>query len=189
MPDSSCVRVGNLRWPAIGDTLRATVRFGLTIALCLSISISWMGIVPAAMARSDFVREAPGQMLYKSFQSLRDERGRPWQAIAFKRSFPDGHAWMLLRLVGFPDTAVVRRGAELLLTNYRGQTFMATDASDRIFVDNAVPANVGQFDIAEIVLQLDASIPLKLVLATRDGDVAIAVPAGAVEEWQAIAAQ
>ncbi|WP_017328223.1 DUF3122 domain-containing protein [Synechococcus sp. PCC 7336] len=157
------------------------------IAILLTVSVYWNGLASPAIARLDFVQEAPGQMLYKSFQSLKDDAGRPWQAIAFKRSFPDGSAWMLLRLVGFPGGVEVQRGKALRLTNYRGQTFVATDASERVFADNIVPANVGQFDIAAIVSQVDANAPLKLVLPTLDGDVAIAVPVGAIEEWQTVA--
>lgn len=140
-----------------------------------------------SQARLDYEQETGGQMLYRSFQSLRDLEGHPWQAIAFKREFADGQSTFFLRLVGFPESATVLRQQSLVMTNVSGQTFEAPDSSDRVFTDNGVPDSVGQYDIAAIVLQLSDVTPLKLQVPTEDGVVTIAVPPTAIAEWQTVA--
>lgn len=142
-----------------------------------------------SLARLDYERESSGQMLYRSFQSLRDLDGHPWQAIAFKRVFADGHSTFFLRLVGFPDTTTVVRQQPLVMTNVSGQTFQAPDSSDRVFTDNGIPDSVGQYDIASIVPQLSDVTPLKLLLPAENGMVTIAVPPTAIVEWQTVANQ
>ena len=155
------------------------------VALALLLCGLWL--MPSVEARLDYEREAPGQMLYRSFQSLRDANGQPWQAIAFKRVFADGDSIIFLRLVGFPDSVTVLRQQPLVMANVLGQTFLARDSSDRVFTDNGVPDSVGQYDIAPIVLLLSTTAPLKLSLPAVEGPVTIAVFPSAIEEWQTVA--
>ena len=157
-----------------------------TICFCQLMGGFWT--VPS-QARLDYEQETGGQMLYRSFQSLRDLEGHPWQAIAFKRVFADGQSTFFLRLVGFPETATVLRQQPLVMTNVSGQTFQAPDSSDRVFTDNGVPDSVGQYDIAAIVLQVSDITPLKLKVPTEAGTVTIAVPPTAISEWQTVANQ
>lgn len=159
----------------------------LTGMCCLLLLGGFCGA--PCQARLDYEQEVGGQMLYRSFQSLRDLEGHPWQAIAFKRVFPDGRSTFFLRLVGFPETATVRRQQPLVMSNVSGQTFEAPDSSDRVFTDNGIPDSVGQYDIAAIVLQLSDITPLKLQLPTQEGSLTIAVPPTAIIEWQTVANQ
>ena len=159
------------------------------IVVALGFALCWVSWGLPSEARLDYERESGGQMLYRSFQSLRDLDGHPWQAIAFKRVFADGHSTFFLRLVGFPETTAVVRQQPLVMTNVRGQTFQAPDSSDRVFTDNGVPDSVGQYDIANIVPQLSDVTPLKLLLPSEGGTVTIAVPPTAIAEWQTVANQ
>lgn len=169
---------------AYGGFRRLMATVVATLCCCLLLVVGW---VAPGQARLDYEQEAGGQMLYRSFQSLRDLDGHPWQAIAFKRVFADGQSTFFLRLVGFPETATVVRQQALVMTNVSGQTFEAPDSSDRVFTDNGVPDSVGQYDIAAIVLQLSVVTPLKLQVPTADGAVTIAVPPTAIAEWQTVA--
>ena len=155
--------------------------------MAIAILVFGLGWVAGVEARLDFEREVGGQMLYRSFQSLRDANGQPWQAIAFKRVFAGGESTMFLRLVGFPDSVTVMRQQPLVMVNVRGQTFFAPDSSDRVFTDNGVPDSVGQYDIAPIVPLLSAAAPLKLSLPAVEGSVTIAVSPSAIAEWQTVA--
>jgi hypothetical protein len=47
-----------------------------------------VAIAPAQAAMRQ-LEEAPGQMVYQSRQTLKDQQGNSWQAIAFKRIRPD----------------------------------------------------------------------------------------------------
>jgi hypothetical protein len=68
-----------------------------------------LAIAPAQAALRQ-LEEAPGQTVYQSEvyqsrQTLKDQQGGSWQAIAFQRTHSDRTATMYLRLAGFPGTA------------------------------------------------------------------------------------
>ena len=161
-------------------------------ALILGI---WLGFglfnPPSAAAAIRQLEEAPGQVVYQSRQTLKDQHGNSWQAIAFKRIRPDGSTSMALRLVGFPGVVTIDRSQPLTLTSSLGETLTATDDSGQIFTDEAVPEpNVAQYDLQPLLPALRAEIPLRLTLPTVDGEAVILnVPAGLVEEWQTVASR
>lgn len=159
------------------------------------ILVVWLGLglfnPPSAAAAIRQLEEAPGQVVYQSRQTLKDQHGNSWQAIAFKRIRPDGRTSFALRLVGFPGVANLDRSQPLTLTNSLGQTLTAADNSGQIFTDQATPEpNVGQYDLQPLLPHLRAEIPLRLTLPTVEGETIILnVPAGLVEEWQTVASQ
>jgi hypothetical protein len=161
-------------------------------ALMLGI---WLGLglfnPASAAAAIRQLEEAPGQVVYQSRQTLPDQHGNSWQAIAFKRIRPDGSSSVALRLVGFPGMANLDRSQPLTLTNSLGKTLTAADASSQIFTDEAAPEpNVGQYDLQPLLPQLQAAIPLRLTLPTLTGDaITLNVPAGLIQEWQTVASQ
>lgn len=154
----------------------------------------WLGLGlfnPPSAAAIRQLQEAPGQVVYQSRQTLKDQHRNSWQAIAFKRIRPDGRTSVALRLVGFPGAVNLDRSQPLTLTNSLGQTLTAVDASGQIFTDEATPEpNVGQYDLQPLLPELRAEIPLRLTLPTLSGEAIILnVPAGLVEEWQTVASQ
>ncbi|MBE9109219.1 DUF3122 domain-containing protein [Nodosilinea sp. LEGE 07298] len=161
-------------------------------ALILGI---WLGLglfnPPSAAAAIRQLEEAPGQVVYQSRQTLKDQHGNSWQAIAFKRILSDGSTSVALRLVGFPGVAAIDRSQPLTLTDSLGKTLTAADDSGQIFTDAAAPEpNVGQYDLQPILPQLQAEIPLRLTLPTMDGDtIVLKVPSALIAEWQTVASQ
>ena len=157
----------------------------LTVFLGLSI-----GTTPDAVAAIRQLEEAPGQMVYQSRQTLKDQHGNSWQAIAFKRVSPDGKTSLELRLVGFPGVVEIDRSKPLLLTNSIGEVLTADDNSSLIFTDLSAPeANVGEYDIQPLLAQLQPEIPLSLTLPTIGGEsVQLSVPPSFVQEWQTLSA-
>ena len=140
-----------------------------------------------AFATAGQIEEYPGQMLYQSRQKLRDQNGKSWLAIAFKRIHPDGSAIVSLRLVGFPGGVEFDRTQPLTLTTSLGQTLTAKDISSEISHDTPAPSNVGEYDIQLALPQLQAEIPLQLTLPTIDGEsVRLSVPSAAIQEWQTL---
>ncbi|MGF1496058.1 MAG: DUF3122 domain-containing protein [Elainellaceae cyanobacterium] len=135
------------------------------------------------------LEEAPGQTVYQSRQTVQDQHGDRWQAIAFKRIRPDGSTRFYLRLVGFPGTAAIDRSRPLTLTTSLGQSLTALDASGQIFTNAAAPEpNVGQYDLQPIVSQLPTAIPLRLTLPVlNEGDRLLPVSPALIQEWKAVA--
>jgi hypothetical protein len=135
------------------------------------------------------LKEASGQMVYQSRQTLKDQHGNNWQAIAFKRIRNDGKTSFFLRLVGFPKVAEIDRSQPLTLTDSLGKVLTATDSSNDIFTDVFEPQpNVGQYNLQPLLSQLQAEIPLKLSLPIiGDEAISLSIPPNFVEEWKAIA--
>jgi hypothetical protein len=100
-----------------------------------------VAIAPAQAAIRQ-LEEAPGQTVYqsevyKSRQTLKDQQGNSWQAIAFQRTHPERTATMYLRLVGFPGTANIDHSQPLTLIDSMGKTFTAADVSQDMFIEQA----------------------------------------------------
>lgn len=165
----------------------------LLLTMMLSVLlIGWGTIAPSsAFATIRQLEEAPGQIVYQSRQTLRDQTGKSWQAIAFKRVRPDGSYHFYLRLVGFWGTAAIDRSQPLTLTNSMGQVLTATDASSQIFTDSSSPEpNVGQYDLQPLLSQLRAELPWRLSLPTLSNKpLILQVPPSVAQEWQSVANQ
>jgi len=149
-----------------------------------------LGILPTPHAAAAIrqLEEAPGQMVYQSRKTLKDQHGNSWQAIAFKRIRPNGKMTIELRLVAFPGVVEIDRTKPLLLTNSLGKTLTAADVSSNIFTDSTVPEpNVGQYNLEILLPHLQAEIPLTLTLPTLRGDaINLSVSPSFLQEWQTL---
>lgn len=166
----------------------STFIFGI-LAGVLMINIA---IAPAQAATRQ-LKEAPGHTVYQSEvhqsrQTLKDQKGNSWQVIAFKRTHLDQTATMYLRLVGFPGTANIDHSRPLTLLGSKGKTFTAADVSKDMFTNQAqVGADAGEYDLQPILMQLDAAVPLRLVLPTLDqSEISLNVSPNVVEEWRSL---
>lgn len=162
------------------------IRRLLAALICVSLLV-WSPLL--AFAAVGQIEESPGQMLYQSRQNLRDQTGRSWQAIAFKRIHPDGSAIISLRLVGFPGAMELDHTQPLTLTTSLGETLTAKDVSSEISQETPALANVGEYDIQPVIPQLRAEIPLELTLPMVTGSgIKLQIPFTAIQEWQTISA-
>jgi hypothetical protein len=134
--------------------------------------------------------EAPGQILYQSRQTLQDRSGNMWQAVAFKRVYPDGNSQLYLRLDGVPGITNLSRNQPLTLLGCKGQMVEAEDKSSEIF-PNASPApHIRQYDLRPILVEVEEDIPLCLRLPAADGStVELDVPFPVIQEWKTVAGQ
>jgi hypothetical protein len=151
-----------------------------------------LAIAPAQAAMRQ-LEEAPGKTVYQSevsqsHQILKDQQGRSWQAIAFKRTLPDQADSIYLRLVGFPGTANIDHSQPLTLTDSMGKTFTAADVSHDLFMDQTqMESDMGEYDLQPILMQLELAIPLRLILPTLDqSEIALNVSPDVVEEWRSL---
>lgn len=146
---------------------------------------------PSAAATIRQLEEAPGQTVYQARQTLKDQHGTTWQAIAFKRSRPNGQTSFELRLVGFPGAVEIEHSQPLTLTDSLGKTLTARDSSSAIFTDATQPEpNVGQYDLEPVLSQLSAVLPLKLTLLTTHNQlISLSVSPALIQEWRTVANQ
>ncbi len=176
----------------IGYIIRKILaQFLLLASLALTVFLGLgIGTTPDAVAAIRQLEEAPGQMVYQSRQTLKDQHGNSWQAIAFKRVSPNGKTSLELRLVGFPGVVEIDRSKPLLLTNSMGAVLTAADNSSLIFTDLSAPeANVGEYDIQPLLTQLQPAVPLSLTLpAIGSEDIQLSVSPSFVQEWQTLSA-
>jgi hypothetical protein len=143
----------------------------------------------SAIAAIRQLEEAPGQMVYQSRQTLKDQHGNSWQAIAFKRIRPDGQTNVDLRLVGFPGVVAIDHTQSLILTNSLGKVLTAADTSSHIFTQsNHVESNVGQYDLQPLLSELQPELPLQLTIAMMNSEpVTLSITPALVQEWQMVA--
>ena len=160
-----------------------------SIALTVFLGLG-IGTTPDAVAAIRQLEEAPRQTVYQSRQTLKDQHGNSWQAIAFKRVSPNDKTSFELRLVGFPDVVEIDRSKPLLLTNSIGEVLTANDNSSIIFSDLSVPeSNVGEYDLQPLLAQLQPEVSLSLTLPTIGGEsIQLSVPPSFVQEWQTLSA-
>ena len=154
-----------------------------TLVLLILMGFGAIAVSPAAASIRQ-LEEAPGQFLLQSRHSLPDSQGHAWQAIFFKRSYPDGSTRVNLRLAGFPEMAEIVHPQPLTLVTEAGEIFTASDA----FAEQAPAANVGQYDLKPILARLPAAPATLSLVAKPDRFVQIAVPAEVILEWQLVSA-
>ncbi|MEC4895008.1 MAG: DUF3122 domain-containing protein [Oscillatoria sp. PMC 1051.18] len=154
----------------------------LLLSLMLLLGWSWASSEPAwAAIRQQ--EEAPGQMLYQSRHTLRDDRGQAWQLVLFKRVKNGTVAEVSLRLVGFPGVAEFAHPQNLTLRTSDGKSFLGGDR----FAEASPAANVGEYDLQEILPQLAQTQSIKLILPLKPTSHQINIPFPVLLEWQEIA--
>ena len=160
--------------------LKSLLLLILVIVLTLTSSITCL---PAAAEIRQF-HESPGQLLYKSQWTLKDQTGKSWQAIAFQVRPPDSSQLgftVQLRLVGFPNSVTLDPAQPLHLDD-RHQFLTASSTAA-----NLPSGAIGEFDIQPILLQFNPKTPLYLTLTTENAlTIELKVPPFLVEEWQTL---
>ncbi|MHC5775938.1 DUF3122 domain-containing protein [Nostoc sp.] len=158
-----------------------------TLVLGVFLGLGMLNL-PSTAAAIRELEEAPGQMVYQSRQTLKDQHGNGWQAVAFKRIRPNEQTSFELRLVGFPGGVEIDRSQPLTLTNSLGKTLTARDVSSNIFTEAAkAEPNVGQYNLQPTLPELQAEIPLTLTLPILKSEaIRLSVPTSLVQEWQTV---
>ncbi len=156
----------------------------LVLVLLILIGLDNFTTQPA-LASIRQMEEAPGQVLIQSRHTLKDNQGDSWQVVLFKRTKADDSSIIHLRLVDFPGLADFAHPQPLQITTNKGDSFAAED----VFVEQAPAANVGEFDVQNVLPQLPTT-RLNLSLAMKgSSSIALSIPPEVVLEWQSVTAQ
>lgn len=133
-------------------------------------------------------QERPGQLTFRSKQSLRDRADRSWQVIAFKRYQADTLQGLYLRLVGFPGLVAVDAVSPLTIATGASLQWQAAPTLDP--QTPALPDYAAQYDVADVLSALQSDIPLQIDISLADGGTAeLVVPPFAVHEWRELFAK
>ncbi len=129
-------------------------------------------------------QEGPGQILYSSRHKLRDSQGNTWQVILFKRVKKNQDLEINLRLVGFPGQFKFIHPGNLSVAIHGDLVFSARD----LFAEKSPSANVGEFEVKEIISHLPLYESVELVLpSTAETPIEIMLPSAVILEWQELA--
>lgn len=161
---------------------KARTLLGLSALLCLACVTLWANPAQALMRE---IVEKPGQTLYQSRQSLKDQEGQTWQIVLFKRVKPDAEEEINLRLVGFPGAVSFQHPAPLIIHPNREETVELTD----IFATENPGENVGQFLIPADFQKLEVNGIWDLDLPLKGEKRQIKVPYFVLQEWQTLLAK
>jgi len=157
------------------------------LAIALLMGVVWMGLPLLALASVHTYREQPGQVTYRSRQSLRDYDDRAWQAITFKRAQSGVVQGTYLRLVGFPDVVEVDRLRAVTLLAPTGQQWQLPWEIDP--QTKGLPDNVGQYNLQTLLADITMAQPLDMQIPLVTAPPAeIAIAPFIVEEWLQVGA-
>lgn len=148
-------------------------------------AIAGLGYARPAIASIHTYQEQPGQVTFRSQQSLRDRADRAWQAVLFKRYRANQLDGLYLRLVGFPEAVAVDPTRPLKIDTGTSLVWQAPFTLDGSVPQ--LPSNVGQYAVQPVIDQLQQPIPLQILVPLKPGGVAELVAAPfVVAEWRSL---
>lgn len=177
-----------LHW-GLADCMRR--RFSGWASPLLALVLVCLGCVvpmtPAAASVHTYPDATTQSITYRSLQSLRDTQGSSWQLVLYKRVKSGNLQRLRLRVVGFPGRRFVRPQS-LAISAATGQTWQAPDVSETALRSGVLPENAAEFDMAEVMRQLDTDAAMRLQFAlVEDGRaIEVPVPPVVVREWRSL---
>lgn len=162
--------------------MKGTARHGLQLLVWLLLLL--LSVSQPAIASVHTYPEGENQTMFRSLQTLRDDRDRAWQFVLFKRVHGGQVESIHLRVVGFPGSGELKHPADLRITSPQ-QIWTAADVLPN---SSPFPANVGEYDALDAVTALTSDAPLKLELPAAKSKVLVIVPPFVVKEWRRVAA-
>ncbi len=159
-----------------------SARLGILIGLLLWVITTVLVPVWPAYADIHVYHEQPGQTTLRSRLSLRDQNDLAWQVTLFKRYRGGAEPTRYLRLVGFPGQVIISPEENLQIqtgTLLHWEAGLALDEQTK-----ALPANVAQYQVDQLLADLQNPIPLILVVPLKSATPArLVVPPFVVQEW------
>ena len=143
-------------------------------------------IVNSANALIREIEEAPTQIVYQAKHTLKDETGKSWQVVFYKRLKSGEVDTINLRLVGFPGTVEFTHPQPLKISYDRNKISLARDN----FAEKAPATNVGEYQFPEVLFDLKKNVPVFLYLPVKTDQLAIIkIPFPVLLEWQEVIAE
>ena len=127
--------------------------------------------------------EAPKQTLYQARHNLRDEGGNIWKVVFYKRTKAGEIEDINLRSIGFPGSVEFSHPQPLIIRTNNGKVIEAEDE----FAEGSPGANVGEYNLKEIVSEFPQNRALSLFLPLKSqGRVEMKIPLAVILEWQEV---
>ena len=129
------------------------------------------------------IEEAPTQIVYQAKHTLRDEEGKSWQVVFYKRLKSGELDSINLRLVGFPGRVEFFHPQPLKISYGQNKISLARDN----FAQKAPATNVGEYQFPEVLLDFKTNSVVFLSLPLKANQQAkIKIPFPVLLEWQEV---
>lgn len=154
----------------------------LLVILVLTLMLMGLWAAPVALAKVQFLKEAD-RWLYQSQQVLTDTRGYPWDVTLLKPMEKEKQG-IFLWFATQSDSVQLDAAQPLGIETGSGKQLSASNLTPQYFMGELPDPNVGQYDIAPVLPQLQQETSLTLKLPTQTGEsVTLLVPTDVLDEW------
>jgi len=126
--------------------------------------------------------EINGKLINASSEFLRDLDFETWQLVAYKSPFFSDK--LILRVIGYPGNLRIDHPTELRVESGRKQWFLDDKTSLNVELANDGRQAAAEFDLDELIKNLDKNRPLRLSLSGVFSE--LPVPPFVVKEWRSI---
>ena len=126
--------------------------------------------------------EINGKLLNASSEFLRDLDFETWQLVAYKSPLFEDK--LILRVIGYPGNLRIDHPTDLRVESGRKQWFLDDKTLLNVELANDGRQAAAEFDLDELIHNLDKNRPLKLSLSGVFSE--LPVPPFVVKEWRSI---
>jgi len=126
--------------------------------------------------------EINGQLINASSEFLRDLDFETWQLVAYKSPLFEDK--LILRVIGYPGNLRIDHPTELRVESGRKQWSLNDKTTLNVELINDGRQAAAEFDLDELVNNLDKNRPLRLSLAGVFSE--LPVPPFVVKEWRSL---
>ena len=126
--------------------------------------------------------EINGELINASSEFLRDLDFETWQLVAYKSPLFENK--LILRVIGYPGNLRIDHPTGLRVESGRKQWLLEDKTLQNIKLSNDVRQAAAEFDLDELIQNIDKNRPLRLSLSSVFSE--LPVPPFVVEEWRSL---
>ena len=126
--------------------------------------------------------EINGELMNASSEFLRDLDFETWQLVAYKSPLFEDK--LILRVIGYPGNLRIDHPTQLRVESGRKQWLLDDKTLFNVELANDRRQAAAEFDLDELIMNLDKNRPLRLSLSGVFSD--LPVPPFVVKEWRSI---
>jgi len=126
--------------------------------------------------------EINGELINASSEFLRDLDFETWQLVAYKSPLFEDK--LILRVIGYPGNLRIDHPTGLRVESGRKQWSLEDKTLINVELANDVRQAAAEFDLDELILNIDKNRPLRLSLSGVFSE--LPVPPFVVKEWRSI---
>ena len=126
--------------------------------------------------------EINGELINASSEFLRDLDFETWQLVAYKSPLFENK--LILRVIGYPGNLRIDHPTGLRVESGRKQWLLEDKTLQNIKLSNDVRQAAAEFDLDELIQNIDKNRPLRLSLSGVFSE--LPVPPFVVQEWRSL---